>query len=317
LTSGSLVIDSPVSGQLVDVGAALELAISLEGGTAPRVDLPVRWTDADGNEIAATLTDGDGRATVTRAAEAIPAGEQTLTASVSDTCGDTLTADVSICRQGGYTQDQLDVDTWHFEGSARWDTEADLLELTDLGRYLTGTAFNTSATVNGSNVEIGFSFYMSGGSGADGISLTALDSVRMTSFMAAPGCRLGYGGGISGCYAGTTPLPGWTIEVDNHYNGFDPTTANHVAFSFDGDQGPPAAWAALPDMEAGAWHVMDVVVDAPRVTVTIDGVIYIDQDISGVYDFPAYVGFTAATGALDHRHLIDSLKVVELLCPED
>ena len=63
--------------------------------------------------------------------------------------------------------------------------------------------------------------------------------------------------------------------------------------------------------------VMDVVVDAPRVTVTIDGVIYIDQDISGVYAFPAYVGFTAATGALHHRHLIDSLEVVELLCPED
>ena len=75
------------------------------------------------------------------------------------------------------------------------------------------------------------------------------------------------------------------------------------------------AWATLPEMEDGAWHTMAVEVHAPRVTVTIDGVTYIDEDISGYFDFPAYVGFTAATGSLTNYHLIDALEVTQLVCP--
>jgi hypothetical protein len=36
--------------------------------------------------------------------------------------------------------------------------------------------------------------------------------------------------------------------------------------------------------------------------------------VTGNLNFPAYVGFTAATGSLTNYHLIDSLTVTEEVC---
>ena len=90
--------------------------------------------------------------------------------------------------------------------------------------------------------------------------------------------------------------------------------ADHVMFTFDGDPSGAVAWAPLPEMEDGAWHTMNVTVADPHVTVEIDGVAYIDTDISGYFGFPAYVGFTAATGSLTNYHLIDALEVTQYVC---
>ena len=63
---------------------------------------------------------------------------------------------------------------------------------------------------------------------------------------------------------------------------------------------------------------MVVDVSAPRVRVSIDGTTYIDQDVGGgSFAFDAYIGFTAGTGGLTNRHLIDSLEVTEYLCSEE
>lgn len=59
---------------------------------------------------------------------------------------------------------------------------------------------------------------------------------------------------------------------------------------------------------------MKVDVAEPHVTVTIDGIVYIDDNLSGLFNFPAYVGFTAGTGQLTNKHLIDSLQVTETVC---
>jgi hypothetical protein len=181
------------------------------------------------------------------------------------------------------------------------------VELTEPVVNESGTAFQTAASVSADSVEIDFAFYVSGGTGADGMSVTALDVDRMTRFVGGTGGGIGYLG-----------LPGWSIEVDTWYNREhnDPTTEDHISLHFDGDVGAPAAWAALPDMEDGNWHVMTVSVVAPHVTVSIDGVTYLDEDVSGYYSFPAYVGFTAATGAVTNYHLIDALVVTEYICPE-
>ena len=49
----------------------------------------------------------------------------------------------------------------------------------------------------------------------------------------------------------------------------------------------------------------------------IDGVVYMDQDVTGNFNFPAYIGFTAGTGGATNEHLIDSLVVTESICEED
>ena len=148
-----------------------------------------------------------------------------------------------------------------------------------------------------------------------GISLTALDVNRMTTFLGGAGCGIGYGDDPA-CTSGPG-LPGWSIEVDTWFNdGQDPTPEDHLMFTFDGDIDDGEVWMTLPEMEDNGWHTMEVTVVAPRVKVSIDGFTYIDQDIPGYYAFPAYVGFTAGTGGSTNTHLIDSLVVEQLVCDE-
>ena len=296
---------SPANQAVLPSGGDVVLEALVEDDLDRPGALTVSWrSDVDG-PLGVAATDASGVATTTWPAPRTD-GDHLLTVDVVDTCGHATSEAVSVCQQAGFDVDELDIATWNFEGSANWDAANSWVQLTPALTNQAGTAFNTSATVSGDNVEINFSFYIGDGSGADGISLTALDTTRMAGFVGATGGGIGYGG-----------LPGWSIEVDVYYNASDPTTEDHLAFVFDGENSvTPAAWVTLPEMEDTGWHEMVVQVLAPRVTVSIDGVVYLDQDITGHFAFPAYVGFTAATGSLTHDHRIDSLIVTEYVCPE-
>ncbi|MBK9649142.1 MAG: hypothetical protein IPO67_29015 [Deltaproteobacteria bacterium] len=198
-----------------------------------------------------------------------------------------------------------DLTTWYFAGYANYDSANGWVELTKPLTNQSGTAFQTASTASGDNVVIQFSFYASGGSGADGLSLTALDSSRMSGFVGELGGGLGYKG-----------LPGWSVEIDTYYNAeyADPTPQDHVSFHLDGNVQTPLLWAALPEMEDGAWHEMSVSVTGSTVLVDVDGVNYINGTVSGITAFPAYVGFSASTGALTNSHLIDALEVTRSVC---
>jgi len=159
--------------------------------------------------------------------------------------------------------------------------------------------------VSSDAVNIDFEFYVSGGTGADGISLTAIDADRMSTFVGGSGGGIGYYG-----------LPGWSIEIDTWYNSehSDPTSADHVSVHIDGDVNSPLAWATLPEMEDGAWHLGSVEVVGSHMRVWVDGILYIDDTIPGLTPFDAYVGFTAATGGSTNYHLIDALEVEGFIC---
>ncbi len=158
-------------------------------------------------------------------------------------------------------------------------------------------------------MSIGFRFFASGGTGADGLSLTAIDTTRMTTYAGAAGGAMGYGS-----------LPGWTVEVDTWDNTGDPgllepLVGDHVSFVIDGaSNGIGEVSAAIPEVEDGAWHEMQVDVEGQDVTVSIDGVIYIDETVAALVPFPAHIGFTAATGSVTNNHFIDSLAVEHFVC---
>ena len=67
-------------------------------------------------------------------------------------------------------------------------------------------------------------------------------------------------------------------------------------------------------MEDGNWHRMGVSVVGDWITVDVDGTTYIDEQVSELSSFPAYVGFTGATGGFTNYHLIDALEVEEFVC---
>ena len=57
--------------------------------------------------------------------------------------------------------------------------------------------------------------------------------------------------------------------------------------------------------------------DGNELTVSIDGTTYIDAvTVSGNTSFPAYIGFTGATGAAVNLQLIDELVVTDYACDE-
>jgi hypothetical protein len=313
----SIAILSPAPGDIVDVGTALPLTVQVSDDADAPGDLGLAWTsDVDG-ALGAPVADATGYATFDWDPSARTAGPHVLTAAATDSCGNVSTTTVDLCQQAGYTEDNLDLATWHFEGVATWDTTNDWLELTSPTTYAVGSAFQTSASVTGDAVSIELQFFTGGGTGADGLALTALDVDRMTGFLGSAGGCLGYGSG-DGCTPAYPALPGWTVEVDTYTNGgWDPTTEDHVAFVFDGSMTDLKAWAPLPEMEDTGWHTLSVNVAAPHVRVAVDGVDYIDQDIPGYYTFPAYVGFSAATGGQTNYHLIDALQVTEYACEEE
>ena len=290
---------------------------ALEGQVGDELDAPgdllIEWaSDVDGL-IATDPAGASGLAEAEWAYAGRSPGEHLLSLTATDACGNVASAEVSVCQQAGYTSDELDIASWHVEGVAFWDEAEDRVQLTGPDLDVVGTAFAIDQEVSGSSVSIRFNFYIGGGTGADGISLTALDTQRMSTFLGGTGCGIGYGGDAD-CTDGPA-LPGWSIEVDTYFNdGQDPTTDDHLMFTFDGDVDDPAAWAALPEMEDTGWHTLEVVVEDPWVSVSIDEVVYIDQELTGYFDFPAYVGFTAGTGGATNYHWIESLEVTDFVC---
>ena len=302
-------ITGPLPDTIVSSGTLL-----LEGEVSDDVDAPesltVEWTsDVDG--LIGSLPASPAGLLSQPWGEPRTGGDHTLTLDAWDSCGNHSSAVVGICQDEIIRGDELDLEDWTFAGVASWDEVNEWIELTPVVTFEVGSAFATHETVSGGDVEIDFSFYMGDGSGADGFSLTMLDTGRTMRTLGGDGGCLGYGEGAvcTGAF-----LPGWSIEVDTYFNGWDPTGYDHVAFSFDGGADAPEAWSTLPEMEDTGWHSMHVEVSAPHVYVTIDGVPYIDQDIPGFYDFEGWVGFTASTGGSTNKHLIDALEVVDHLC---
>jgi len=291
--------------------ASFEANVSDDQGAGA---LAMSWeSDVDGM-LSTDGADAAGLASYEWDGAAQTEGNHTMTVTATDSCGLSVSESFSFCQNLGYSEETLDLTTWAFTGAANWDSSNNWLELTDTSRYIVGTAFQTSEEVWSDNVSISFMFFASGGSssGADGLSLTAIDTTRMTTYQGAAGGAIGYGG-----------LPGWSVEIDTWDNTGDPglsepTRADHVSFVIDGaSNGLGEVYADIHEVEDGQWHEMQVNMAGTHLTVSIDGIPYIDQEVEGVTAFPAHVGFTAATGNVTNYHLIDALVVERFVCEGD
>ncbi|MEO8094962.1 MAG: galactose oxidase-like domain-containing protein, partial [Pseudolysinimonas sp.] len=124
---------------------------------------------------------------------------------------------------------------------------------------------------------------------------------------------LGAGGGALGATGITNGL---AIQFDVFQNPDDPTdiAADHTNF-FDTDADAAVSpIVALPNLEDGAWHSVNVVWTGTALTYSVDGVTIatLTQDIAATYlggSQYAYFGFTGGTGGLTEQTRV---QVVEL-----
>jgi hypothetical protein len=242
-------------------------------------------------------------------------GTHQVIVSAIDSCGNSTSVELPVCQEGGFAMDELGLADWNLEGSSVWDETEGELEITPAEQYKVGSAFMTTATVPADAVKLDFEFYMGDGTGADGFAVVALNTIAMNDFLGAEGCGLGYAGPSAGCIDGSDALPGWAIEVDAYFNWqIDPTEGDHVSLHVDGDQETLWAWSEVGELEDTGWHHMTVEVVGKHFLVTVDGEIAIDQEVGKVPDFPAYIGFTGATGGDTNVHRIRDLVVTTESC---
>jgi len=307
---------APEAATVLPAGPSVLLEAWVMDDNTPREELAVTWSTAAGN-LGTALANVNGYSQ-TQWANPRPIGEQVLNLTVVDGCGNSSTQDVAVCQQGGFDNTDINFDSWHLEGAA-WIEDDGAVELTGLQKWQVGSAFMTDLPVRGDNLSIVFEFYTAGGNGADGLSLTLLDTDRMTTYLGGSGCGLGYGGDTFCDGLPVDPaLPGWSLEFDTWANvDIDPTHADHTAFTFDGQVATPEVWSDLPELEETGWHRVEVDIVAPHVTVVVDGVAYIDEDVDGYFDFPAYIGFTGSTGGETNHHRVNLISVTQNICPEE
>jgi hypothetical protein len=299
-------IESPIVSEILSPGGISTFRATVLDDVDSPEDLALEWrTDVEGL-ISSEPADLAGVTQFEWDASAWASGDHRITVFATDSCGQRSEDVVVFCQNEGYTEESLALSSWNFEGDARWDATNEWVELTQPLDFQAGTAFQTTAAVPSHDISIAFSFYVSGGTGADGISVTALDVDSMVSFVGDVGGGLGYAG-----------LPGWAVEFDTYYNAHDhvdPTSEDHISIHIDGDAEDERLWVNVPDLEDGLWHEATVEVTGSHMRVVLDGVTYVDHDIDGLYAFDAYVGFTGATGGFTNYHLIDALEVEGFVC---
>jgi hypothetical protein len=147
--------------------------------------------------------------------------------------------------------------------------------------------------------EVSFSFYIHGGSGADGLTFAWLSDTSTAS--------LGATGGSIGVYG----LHGYAVEFDTYTNRRDPNE-NHVALIDPATMTDYTYSTAIPELEDTGWHDATITMSAGTVEVWLDGTRYINYTISGYTMTEAMMGFTAGTGSLTNYHDVDD---VEMACP--
>jgi hypothetical protein len=308
----------------IDLGLARPLSLEIigpdrrvEAGQEALVEAYVTGSAFEGREVSwfshldgfigSALVDEDGFA----ALEWSPIGEgfHALTATLKDDCGLLIEADGGLCRERPGVDDGSDA--WHIEGTAYASPDG-TVELTPDLPWTNGSAFLVHSPVPSDRLDVSFEFYVTsaGVLGADGLSLTLLDSARQEIFLGPSGGGMGFGEGVEP----GDGLPGLSIEIDTSFNTeVDPTRDDHLAIVRDGDLLDVPAYALLPELEDGAWHDASVSFLGDRITVLIDGVEIIDTFVD-LDPFTAYVGFTAATGSLTARHAVRAVEVSSSSC---
>ena len=148
-------------------------------------------------------------------------------------------------------------------------------------------------------LHVCFDAQITGGTGADGMTLMLLDASAGNGALGAGGSGLGFGG-----------LPGMAVALDTYLGTGDPSD-NFVGVADTGTVDGLhylGTNTAIRMLEGSGTIPVEVRVVNGRLQVTLDGTLVLDV-ASGTLPSQVRLGFSAATGGLNNRHLVSNVRV--------
>ena len=116
------------------------------------------------------------------------------------------------------------------------------------------------------------------------------------------------GGGL-GFHQATPPVAeSFHIEFDTWHNGYDPTSADHVAIHLNSDSHTPFFYSPVTELEDNNWHSVILDINGALITVDLDGTTIISGEIPEYSFKGGLIGFSGTTGACTNYHRIDNLS---------
>ena len=175
------------------------------------------------------------------------------------------------------------------------DSDGGFLLLTDAVETQVGSGFFVD-TIPANLWRVSFTLEVGGGTGADGLTLAFLDESDSTLVG-------GSGGGL-----GLRNLQGYAFEWDTYYNSDigDPTS-HHCGLVYASDLNHLAT-AACDFVDVGSLAVV-VSFDEGDYEVSLEGATVLSGTLNDTFEGEVMIGFTAATGGLTNRHIVDDISV--------
>jgi hypothetical protein len=259
--------------------------------------------------------------------ENLSAGFHRMVLTATSTTGETGRAAISIgvCRWSVAESfdEPLDPNIWETFGDA-YRASGGWLEMTGNLTHKKGSIFNIGRELNRGDTRLRFKVstgqcFTPGTScrssdGADGFAMSVFD-VDTVAALEALVADAGDGGclmyGVSGV-CGTHVVGGFHIEFDTWNNlEYDPTDADHVAITLDGNPGNHVLWTPIGDLENNQWHQVEVALAGEHIEVELDSHVVIEGDVPGFSFKGGFIGFSGTTGNLTNYHRFDDLQVEE------
>jgi len=326
----------PADQSTFEQGEAITFSATVSDVTAEDGPFAVSWqSNVDGVLFEQTITElGDLTLTTT----ALTPGMHTVSLVVGASTGGVGSATMTIGVCGWVLVDdfenEIDPSVWHVHRDAYRDPRG-WLEMTNNLIGKKGAIFNVGQALQPGNVTMRFNISTgqcdvpdtscgSSSCAADGFAMSVYKTnsveeleVLLESTQTGGGLGYSYVGGActaaTDCPAGTVCTDGtcetesFHIEFDTWYNGFDPTTVNHVGIMLNGDNATHHIYELMPTLEDNLWHEVIVMIQGTNVQVMMDGAELISGEVPDLNFKGGFIGFSGTTGSCTNYHRFDNL----------
>ncbi len=327
---------TPVEQSSFEEGETITFAATVTDVVAEDGPFAVAWqSNLDGVLFEQTV---DDVSELTLTTAALSPGMHTVSLVVGATTGGVGSSTVNIGVCGWVLVDdfesEIDSSVWYVHRDAYRDSRG-WLEMTNNLQGKKGAIFNVGQALQPGNVTMRFKIStgqcdtpdtscFSSSCAADGFAMSVYKTnsveeleVLLESTQTGGGLGYSYVGGActdnvdcpagTVCTAGTCETESFHIEFDTWYNGFDPTSANHVGIMLNGDNSTHHIYEVMSSLEDNMWHEVVVTIQGTNVSVTMDGAALISGEVPDLNFKGGFIGFSGTTGACTNYHRFDDL----------